>query len=100
VFSVVKFLFAVESVIDQKLMEIERMYVCKESIGQGVGSQLMSVCLGEAEREACNVVRLAVWEENLRAIAFYRKWGFTEAGKQIFHFGDEVQRDLTMIRSM
>jgi diamine N-acetyltransferase len=85
---------------DQKLMEIERLYVCKEWIGQGVGSQLMSACLGEAEREACNVVRLAVWEENLRAIDFYRKWGFTEAGKQIFHLGDEVQRDLTMIRSM
>jgi diamine N-acetyltransferase len=85
---------------DQKLMEIERLYVCKEWLGKGVGSQLMRACLVEAEREECDLARLSVWEHNSRAIAFYRKWNFAETGEQYFQFVDEVQRDLTMVRRL
>jgi ribosomal protein S18 acetylase RimI-like enzyme len=43
---------------------------------------------------------LGVWERNLRALAFYRKWRFDVVGEQIFELGDDPQRDLTMRRDV
>jgi hypothetical protein len=37
-----------------------------------------------------------VWEQSPRAIAFYRKSGFIEAGTTPFTLGTSVQRDLLM----
>ena len=44
----------------------------------------------------CDVVWLDVWEKNLRAIEFYRRWGFVEVGTQGFVLGSDVQHDLLM----
>jgi ribosomal protein S18 acetylase RimI-like enzyme len=41
---------------------------------------------------------LGVWERNPRAIAFYRKCGFTEVGTQTFVLGTDHQRDLVLER--
>ncbi len=81
-------------------MEIVRLYARKPWIGQGVGARLMQACLEEAEKAGCEVVWLDVWEHNPRAIAFYRKWGFEEAGTQAFKLGDELQTDLVMLRKV
>lgn len=78
--------------------EIVRFYACKGWIGKGLGSQLMRACLDEAGRARCDVIWLDVWERNPRAIAFYRKWEFREAGGQIFRLGEDAQRDLLMAR--
>ncbi|MEG2102651.1 MAG: GNAT family N-acetyltransferase, partial [Flavobacterium sp.] len=39
---------------------------------------------------------LGVWEENIRALSFYKKNGFVEFDKHIFVLGDEEQTDLLM----
>ena len=41
---------------------------------------------------------LGVWEHNPRAIAFYRKWGFTPVGEHCFAVGDDPQRDVILER--
>ena len=41
-------------------------------------------------------VWLGVWEENPRAISFYKKNGFIEFDKHIFKLGDDEQTDLMM----
>lgn len=69
-------------------------------IGNGVGARMMQACLQEAEHMDCDVVWLDVWEQNARAIAFYRKWGFVEVGTQVFQLGDDPQRDLLMVRAV
>jgi diamine N-acetyltransferase len=79
-------------------MEIARLYARKPWIGQGIGARLMQECLAEAEHGGCDVIWLDVWERNLRAIAFYRKWGFAEVGSQVFQLGDDPQQDLLMAR--
>jgi ribosomal protein S18 acetylase RimI-like enzyme len=56
----------------------------------------MRACLERARRLLCDVVWLDVWEKNLRAIAFYRRWGFVEVGTQAFVLGSDVQHDLLM----
>ncbi len=93
-----KFAAAPPMIAGRRPMEIARFYSRKPWIGLGVGAHLMKRCLQEAGAEGCDVVWLDVWEKNLRAIAFYRKWGFVEAGMQTFQLGDDLQQDLLMVR--
>ena len=81
-------------------IEIVRFYAVKEWIGRGVGMALMLVCLSMAKEKGCDTIWLDVWEKNPRAIAFYKKWGFTIVGKQEFILGSDVQQDLLMQRSV
>ena len=79
-------------------IEIVRFYAGASWIGRGVGAALMASCLEHARQRGCGTVWLDVWERNSRAIAFYRRWGFTEVGTQAFVLGADVQRDLLMAR--
>ena len=63
-------------------MEIARFYADAPWVGRGVGKTLMESCLDVAREKGCDVVWLDVWEKNLRAIAFYAKWGFEAVGSQ------------------
>jgi GNAT superfamily N-acetyltransferase len=78
-------------------MEIRRIYVLQEVVGKGMGSKLMAASLNEARQRACDIVWLGVWEKNQRAIEFYSKWGFRQAGSHIFSLGDDPQTDLIMV---
>jgi GNAT superfamily N-acetyltransferase len=82
----------------QKPIEIARFYARKQWIGKGIGAHLMKGCLQEARAAGCDVLWLDVWERNLRAIAFYRNWGFIEVGEQTFQLGNDLQLDLLMAR--
>lgn len=64
----------------KKAMELVRIYVLKRYHGQGVADALMRHFLSEAEKASCSYTWLGVWEENTRAKAFYRKWGFAPSG--------------------
>jgi GNAT superfamily N-acetyltransferase len=82
----------------QRPIEIVRFYAVKEWIGHGVGAALMEACLNEAGKRGCDMIWLDVWERNPRGIAFYRKWGFEEVGRQTFKLGDDLQDDVLMGR--
>jgi diamine N-acetyltransferase len=79
-------------------IEIARFYARQEWIGYGVGAALMTACLDEAEKQGCDTIWLDVWEHNLRARAFYKKWGFIKVGTQTFQLGDDLQHDLLLQR--
>jgi ribosomal protein S18 acetylase RimI-like enzyme len=81
-------------------IQLVRMYACKDWIGYGVGATLMRACLKEAEKRTCDTAWISVWENNTRAQIFYRKWGFVEAGTQVFQLGDDRQTDLLMKRAV
>ena len=49
-----------------------------------------------AIQKCAEYVWLGVWEENLRAINFYKKNGFVEFDKHVFKFGNEDQTDIMM----
>lgn len=53
-----------------------------------------------ADAGGARTLWLGVWEENPRGIAFYRKAGFREVGRFLFHVGDDPQRDLIMVRDL
>lgn len=81
---------------DDKALEIERIYVLTEFHGKKVGQLLYDKAIQVATETKADYVWLGVWEENLRAIAFYKKNGFVEFDKHIFRLGDEEQTDIMM----
>ncbi len=76
--------------------EIRRFYVDTPWHGTGMARQLMEHAIGLAELAAARRVWLGVWEQNPRAIAFYRKCGFVEDGTAVFMVGTDPQRDVIM----
>ena len=74
-------------------IEIQRIYLLRESIGQGQGRRLMEHCLDLARANQYAVAYLGVWEHNLSAIAFYTRLGFVRVGWHYFQFGADRQRD-------
>jgi diamine N-acetyltransferase len=77
-------------------LELSRLYVARKWLGGGVGRELMQKCVDEARESGARVMWLGVWEKNLRAQAFYRKWGFTPVGRQVFQLGADAQTDWVM----
>lgn len=81
---------------DNKALEIERIYVSKEFHGKNVGQILYDKAIQIANQKNADYVWLGVWEENQRAIRFYKKNGFVEFDKHIFKLGNDEQTDIMM----
>lgn len=81
---------------DDKALEIERIYVLKEFHGKNVGQILYDKAIQVARQKNADYVWLGVWEENPRAINFYKKNGFVEFDKHLFKLGDDIQTDIMM----
>ena len=77
-------------------LEIERIYVLKEFHGKQVGQVLYNKAMQVAKQHNIDILWLGVWEENPRAIKFYRKNGFVEFDKHIFKLGNDEQIDIMM----
>ena len=77
-------------------LEIARIYVVKDFIGQGVGRLLMQAAIDIATQKEKEVIWLGVWERNRRAIDFYKSWGFEKFGECDFLLGNDLQRDWLM----
>ena len=61
-------------------VELARFYVDGVWHGRGVARQLMDAVVRHARAMGGRTLWLAVWQRNPRAIAFYRKYGFTRIG--------------------
>jgi diamine N-acetyltransferase len=85
---------------DDKALEIERIYVLKEYHGKGVGQFLLDKAMQIAMQKNMEFLWLGVWEENPRALNFYKKNSFLEFGKHVFTLGDDEQTDILMKRKL
>lgn len=81
---------------DEKAVEIERIYVVKKYHGKKVGQLLYEKALEVAKEKEAHFVWLGVWEQNERAIQFYKKNGFVAFDKHLFKLGDDEQTDIMM----
>lgn len=81
---------------DPRSLEIERIYVKSSHHGKKVGQLLYGKALETAIEQKKEYLWLGVWEENHRAVSFYKKNGFEEFDKHIFTLGNEEQTDLMM----
>jgi ribosomal protein S18 acetylase RimI-like enzyme len=57
---------------------------------------LYEKAIGIARQRNADYIWLGVWEENHKALRFYRKHGFVEFDKHIFKLGDSEQTDFMM----
>ena len=80
--------------------ELQRIYLLKAVQGGGLGAALMEIALGQARSWGADVLWLGVWENNTKALAFYARQGFHEAGDHIFRIGQQVDRDLILAKEL
>lgn len=92
----INFAKAQTDVHDINSLEIERIYVLKNFHGKGIGKRLFDKALDIAIKNRFDYIWLGVWENNHRAISFYKKMGFVEFDKHIFRYGNDDQTDLLM----
>lgn len=81
---------------DDKAIEIERIYVLKDFHGKSIGQLLYDKAIQISRHKNADYIWLGVWEENSRAINFYKKNGFVEFDKHVFKLGNEEQTDIMM----
>jgi len=59
------------------------MGVLKKFRGDGVGSQLLSLCLDRAKSSGFEKVEIEVFSDNIPAIRMYKKFGFLKEGLRV-----------------
>jgi ribosomal protein S18 acetylase RimI-like enzyme len=67
--------------------ELYRLYLAKDHQGSGVGRLLMESALDWLDRQGPGPVWLGVWSGNLKAQAFYARYGFEKVGEYEFPVG-------------
>ena len=89
-----------ECVPSDSTAELCRFYISQEFHGRGLAQALIHEVFDVASQSSVQSIWLGVWEHNLRAIAFYKKYGFEMVGEHTFLFGNDPQRDLIMAFSL
>jgi len=81
-------------------LELQRLYLDKAYMGQGVGAALMQQALAIARDGKYDWIWLGVWERNFKAQEFYSRWGFERFSEHIFQMGDDPQTDWLLRRKV
>lgn len=79
-------------------LEIERIYVRRSHQGTGAGKALMHHAIARAIAAKVDWLWLGVWDQNQKAIDFYRASGFTAFAQHDFYMGRDLQHDIMMKR--
>ena len=69
-----------EHVVDKNTTKMERLYLLQEFYNLGLGKELLNFNSTLAKENKQAGIWLFVWIENSKAITFYKKMGFKEAG--------------------
>ncbi len=56
--------------------------------------------MAQARAWGADMLWLGVWEHNDRALAFYARQGFREAGDHVFQIGQQIDRDLILVKDL
>ncbi len=75
------------------LIELKQLYLLQAAHGTGIGRALMDWAVAEARLRGAERMALSVWSENMRAQAFYRRYGFEDRGPVTFMVGNHPDED-------
>jgi ribosomal protein S18 acetylase RimI-like enzyme len=78
-------------------VEVQRFYADGSVRGSGLARQLMERALDAAVELGGRHAWLGVWQNNERAVAFYRKAGFVPIGTTVYVVGSDHQTDHVML---
>jgi len=79
-----------------KAMEMERLYVLKEYHNKKAGKKLMDESIRIAKEQKFNWLWLGVSPENLKAMKFYKSYGFVQFGTKPYRIGNTLDYDCMM----
>jgi diamine N-acetyltransferase len=88
---------APDCVVDPMSVELHRLYVDRRWHGLGVGKDLLQQVQRTALALDALTLWLKVWERNARALAFYAKSGFVDAGTADFFVRNDRLTDRVLI---
>lgn len=77
-------------------IELERVYLLKDSQGMGFGESILEKVKQIALKSQKRHLWLGVWKKNIRAVAFYEKNGFSKFGEHPYFIGQDKQMDWLM----
>ncbi len=80
----------------ENAMEVERIYVLKQHQGKRIGGIMLEHAISLARQEGIQVFWLGVWDQNVRAIAFYERMGLKVFDTHSFMLGTDRQTDKLM----
>ncbi len=81
-------------------LEVQRIYVLSRFHRSGMGYALMNLAVSKAVSKGADRVVLGVHNENLRALAFYKRQGFDVIDARQFHVGISVFCDSVLARKL
>jgi diamine N-acetyltransferase len=70
--------------------QVQRIYVLKDFLGQGIGKLLLQTVLDHAVTRQIENLWLDVLKENARAIRFYEQRGFAAIGEDTYTIGAQT----------
>jgi diamine N-acetyltransferase len=73
-----------------KALELKQIYVREQFTGTGIAQHLMTWALDVCRERGVDEVYLSVFQENIRAQKFYRKFGFEKFAEYEFMVGDQA----------
>lgn len=81
-------------------VELKRIYVLSRFHGTGAGGMLMDAAVAQAKTSGAPRLLLGTYEDNRRAIAFYKKHGFEMAGTRQFLVGARLYDDVVLAKRL
>jgi GNAT superfamily N-acetyltransferase len=87
---------------EKESIEIDKLYLLKESGGKGIGKTVMEFIISLSKKENCSVIWLKTMEIS-EAKYFYEKQGFVQTERNYLNYAtmkEEYRWILTMVRSI
>lgn len=78
-------------------IELHRLYVDRRAHGSGLAAKLVQAIHQAAYEFEGRHIWLSVWEQNARAISFYKKVDFVDVGSTFFMVGPDKQVDRVLV---
>jgi diamine N-acetyltransferase len=81
-------------------VELDRLYVQRAFAGKGIGTRLLAHSEELARTRGAASLWLTAWVGNRRALAFYARRGYADAGATIYEFENEQYENRVFVRSL
>lgn len=81
-------------------VELKRIYCFSRFHGAGIGQALMEAAIDDARRRGAPRLLLGTYQDNHRAVAFYKRHGFELIGTRQFQVGSKLFDDVVMGKTL
>lgn len=81
-------------------VELKRLYAFSRFHGAGIGQALMLAAIDDARARGAPRLLLGTYQNNHRAVAFYKRHRFVHAGTRQFQVGTKLFDDIVMAKGL